>query len=332
MKRIILGMLFITMIFSGCTKKDNGTETDKKLEDFNVVLDWYPNAVHGFIYAAIENGYYEEEGLKVNVQFPSGTNDAMSLTAAGKVDAGIYYMHDVVLAKANQDVPIKSLGAICQQPLNILLSLKEKDITEPKDLIGKIVGQSGSELSEATIKFLVEGAGGNPDDTNVIDVGFDLMSSMTTGNVDVTLGAMVNHEVPQMEEEGFEVNYFYPTDYGMPNYYELILITGQKQIDEEPEKLAKFVRASEKGFEYMKNNPEETLEIILSNQNEENFALNPEVEKKSLDILLPTMETDGGKFLSQDENIWDENINWLYDNGLIKNSVDSENIIVEINR
>ena len=36
----------------------------------------------------------------------------------------------------------------------------------------------------------------------MIDVGFDLMSSMTTGNVDATIGCLVNHEVPQMEEGG----------------------------------------------------------------------------------------------------------------------------------
>ena len=44
------------------------------------------------IYDAIEKGYYAEEGIKVNVQFPSNTNDAMSLTAAGKAEVGIYYL------------------------------------------------------------------------------------------------------------------------------------------------------------------------------------------------------------------------------------------------
>lgn len=72
-----------------------------------MVLDWYPNAVHAFIYDAIEKGYYAEEGIKVNVQFPSNTNDAMSLTAAGKAEVGIYYLPDVIMARANQDVPIR---------------------------------------------------------------------------------------------------------------------------------------------------------------------------------------------------------------------------------
>ena len=39
------------------------------------------------------------------------------------------------------------------------------------------------------------------------------MSSMTTGNVDATIGCLVNHEVPQLEEEGFDVNYFMANGY-----------------------------------------------------------------------------------------------------------------------
>ena len=39
------------------------------LKEINVVLDWYPNAIHTFIYTAIERGYYAEEGLDVKVRF-----------------------------------------------------------------------------------------------------------------------------------------------------------------------------------------------------------------------------------------------------------------------
>ncbi|MFQ8840178.1 MAG: ABC transporter substrate-binding protein [Clostridium fessum] len=41
-----------------------------------MVLDWYPNAIHTFIYTAIERGYYAEEGLDVKVRFPANANDA----------------------------------------------------------------------------------------------------------------------------------------------------------------------------------------------------------------------------------------------------------------
>lgn len=333
-KRLLALGLSAVMLFAGCAS--NKAETtpsgtaEKNLEEFNVVLDWYPNALHSFIYNAIEKGYYEEEGLKVNIQFPANTNDAISLTAAGKADVGIYYMHDLVMAKVEQDVPVKSIGTVCQKPLNIILSMKDKNITEPKDLIGKTVGYAGTELSESIVKFLVEQAGGKNDDVNYLDVGFDLMSSMTTGNVDATIGCLVNHEVPQMEEEGFEVNYFFPTDYGMPNYYECVFVTGENQIKNESEKLTKFLRASAKGFADMKNDPVGSIEILLANQNAENFPLNENVEKKSIEMLVPIMETENEAFLSQDRAVWDENIQWLYDTGVISKTISAEEIVVDL--
>ena len=45
------------------------------------MLDWYPNAVHSFIYA-IEKGYFKEEGVKVNIKFPS--NPTRSINAGSK--------------------------------------------------------------------------------------------------------------------------------------------------------------------------------------------------------------------------------------------------------
>ena len=80
------------------------------------------------MYTAIEKGYYADEGLKVNIRFPSNANDAMSLVAAGRAQVGLYYQQDVIMARANQKVPVRSIGAVVQSPLNIVLNLKSADI------------------------------------------------------------------------------------------------------------------------------------------------------------------------------------------------------------
>lgn len=304
--------------------------TDTELKEVNIVLDWYPNAVHAFIYDAIEKGYYAEEGIKVNIDFPSNANDAMSLTAAGKAEVGIYYVHDVILANANQDVPVKCFGTVTQAPLNIILSLKEKNINGPADLVGKTIGYSGSEISEATVKSMMIGAGVEPEDVTLIDVGFDLMTSMTTGQVDATIGCMVNHEVPQMEKEGFEVSYFYPQEYGVPDNYELIFITSDDMIENDSETLAAFMRASERGFEDMKNEPEATLDILLANQNAENFPLDKDVEMRSLEILLPVMTDAEGRFGTQEASVWQENIDWMKAQGVLKKDVTPEDLMADV--
>lgn len=327
MKRFLAILTTAALLLTGCsssgTDKDDATGAEnaadaKDLREVNVVLDWYPNALHTFIYDAIEKGYYAEEGLKVNVQFPANANDAMSLVAAGQSEFGIYYQQDVIMARANQNVPVKSVGAIVQGPLNIVLSLKDKNITKPEDLVGKTIGYAGTELSEALIQAIMKQAGADYSDVKMVNVDFDLMPAMTTNRVDATIGCLVNHEVPQMEKEGFAVNYFFPSDYGVPNYYEGIFLANDDLIASEPDVVAAFLRASAKGFEDMKNDPDGALAILLEHQDKANFALDEGVEKQSVKTLLPIMETKDAKFLSQTADCWQQNIDWLYDQGLIK--------------
>lgn len=287
------------------------------LRELDVVLDWYPNALHAFLYVAIERGYYAEEGLQVNIRFPSNASDAISLVAAGRADIGLYYQQDVIRARAGQGVPVKSIGAVVQGPLNIVLSLEEKNISSPADLVGKTVGYAGTELSEALIRSVMDSVGADDGDVSMVDVGFDLMSSMTTGSVDATIGCLVNHEVPQMIEEGFSVNWFDLDDYGVPTYYEGVFLAGDEAVENDKETLSAFLRASARGFADMRDDPEEALRILLSNQNEENFPLSETVERASMETLLPMMETAEAPFLSQSDACWQENIAWMLFQGLI---------------
>ncbi len=329
MKKVLSMVLVCALLLCGCGATES-TAKEGKLKEISVVLDWYPNALHAFLYEAIDKGYYEEEGLKVNIQFPSNSNDAISLVAAGKADIGLYYQQDVIQARVNQNVPVKSIGAVVQGPLNIVLSLKDKNITSPGDLVGKTIGYGGTELSEALIRSIMNNVGADYSDVTLINVGFDLMSSMTTGNVDATIGCLVNHEVPQMEEEGFEVNYFDLDDYGVPTFYEGVFLANDEAIEKDSDTLKAFLRASARGFADMKENPEEALQILLKNQNEENFPLSETVERKSIEVLLPIMETKDAAFLTQTDECWQKNIDWMMEQGLISESVDLDKVRVNL--
>lgn len=323
MKKRISAMLAAgALLLTGCgadnaARSAASLDEGKQLRELTVVLDWYPNALHAFLYEAEEKGYFADEGLTVNIQSPAGVNDAMSMVAAGKADIGLYYQQDVIQARVEQNVPVKSVGAVVQAPLNIILSLKDKNITRPEDLAGKTIGYAGTELSEALVRSIMKSSGADASDVKMVDVGFELMAAMTTGNVDATIGCLVNHEVPQMEKEGFEVNYFFPDDFGVPQYYEGIFLAGDKMIEEEPEVIAAFLRGCQKGFADFKAEPDAVLQVLLDNQDASNFPLDPDVEKKSVETLLPLMETSDAPFLSQTEKCWQENIDWMYDEGLI---------------
>ena len=324
---ILSGIMMFSVAACSSGQTAENENTAGELQDFDIVLDWYPNAVHSFIYVAMEKGYYEDEGLNVNVQFPSNTNDAISLTAAGQADAGLYYQTNTVSTAANQNIPIKVIGTVVQHPLNIVMSMGERGIKGAKDLKGKIVGYPGTPGNEVFIKAMMEHNGLRYEDVTMQDVGFDLNTALITGNVDAVIGAYINHEYPTLIQEGYDVTYFDITDEGIPDYEELVLVTGEKQIEEESDKLEAFIRASKKGFEDMKKDPQAALDTLLKYQDEGNYPLNPEIEKASMEILLPLMESDEQAFLTVNEQSWTDTIDWLDEQGLLENEISASDIL-----
>ncbi|MFQ7260740.1 MAG: ABC transporter substrate-binding protein [Christensenellales bacterium] len=324
---ILSGIMMFSVAACSSGQTAENENTAGELQDFDIVLDWYPNAVHSFIYVAMEKGYYEEEGLKVNVQFPSNTNDAISLTAAGQADAGLYYQTNTVSTAANQNIPIKVIGTVVQHPLNIVMSMGESGINGAKDLKGKTVGYPGTPDNEVFIKAMMEHNGLKYEDVTMQDVGFDLNTALITGNVDAIIGGYINHEYPTLLQEGYDVTYFDITDEGIPDYEELVLVTGEKQIEEESDKLEAFIRASKKGFEDMKKDPQAALDTLLKYQDEGNYPLDPEIEKASMEILLPLMESDEQEFLTVNEQSWTDTIDWLNEQGLLENEISASDIL-----
>ena len=108
------------LLLSACNKE----ETEK----VSIMLDWYPNAVHSFLYVAEEKGYFEEEGIELDIQFPANPTDPINLAAAGKVTMGITYQPDVIIAKSEQDIGVKSVGVLVRSPLNHVAFLEESGI------------------------------------------------------------------------------------------------------------------------------------------------------------------------------------------------------------
>ena len=79
MKQKLALLLTALLLLTGCSSGGSGDtadgQDDGELETIDVVLDWYPNAVHAFLYEAEEKGYFAEEGLQVNILFPSNASD-----------------------------------------------------------------------------------------------------------------------------------------------------------------------------------------------------------------------------------------------------------------
>lgn len=324
MKKIslFLASTALILLLSACNKENT--------EKVSIMLDWYPNAVHSFLYVAQEKGYFEEEGIELDIQFPANPSDPINLAAAGRVTMGITYQPDVIIAKSEQNIGVKSVGVLVRSPLNHIAFLEESGIKRPKDLEGKTIGYTGIPLNEAMLETMMDADGADYNKVNMVDVGFELNSSLVTKKADAVIGAYINHEVPLLEYEGFPTGYIDPTEYGVPSFYELVVVTSDDTWKKNQQNIEAFWRATEKAFADMEKNPEEALSILLKHQDEANFPLIEEVERESLSVLLPKM-TAPGTFGEQDEETWKTTAQWMKETGLLKNEANLEEIFVNMN-
>lgn len=335
MKKTLLNHLFIialAIMLAGCNtgKSDVNNESNKKeLENISIMLDWYPNAVHSAIFVAKEKGYFEDEGLDVKIEMPADTNDPLKLAATGKVDLAISYQSQLLVSRA-EGIPVVSIAAYVRHSLDAIMYKTESGIQSPKDLEGKNVGYPSASVSEAIVASMVENDGGDMSKVKMTDVGWDLMASLATDNVDALVGAYINHEQVLLKKEGYNIDVLHLPDYGVPDNYELIIVTGEKTLEKKQGSFEKFWRAVTKGHQDVKADPDAGLQVLLDHEND-SFPLDKEVEKESLQVLMPLMEDKNTPFGYQEEAAWREVANWLYESKVIKEPVDPkeafENIV-----
>ncbi|GHH96886.1 ABC transporter substrate-binding protein [Neobacillus kokaensis] len=331
MKKILLIIFSLCLVVLGACGKEESAKTagkEKGLEKVTLMLDWYPNAVHSFLFAAEEKGYFKEQGLDVQIEMPADTNDPLRLVAAGKIDMAMSYQPEVLVARG-EDIPVQSFAAIVRHPLNQVMVPEDGPIQSPKDLVGKTVGYPSIPLDEAIINTMVKAAGGDAQKVKMVDVGWDLIPAMATKKTDALIGGYINHEKLLLDKEGHPMRTLNPAEYGVPDYYELVMVGSEKGLKEKPEVFKKFVAAMTKGQEYVAEHPEEGLSILLKHE-EKSSPLEKDIETKSLDILLPLMDAKDKPFGYQDPQTWDKVASWLKETKVINQKVNAEDAFVNV--
>jgi putative hydroxymethylpyrimidine transport system substrate-binding protein len=330
---LVIISLFL-LLLSACSagNKDNQTGTKntskEKVQKVTLMLDWYPNAVHSLLYVAKEKGYFKEQGIDVDIKMPADTNDPLKLVAANQVDMAISYQPEVLVARG-ENIPVKSFAALVRHPLNQLMVPANGPIKSPKDLEGKTIGYPSIPLDEAIVQTMVKSDGGDPQKIKMVDVGWDLIPAMATKKTNALIGGYINHEKLLLEKEGHPMLALNPKEYGVPDYYELVLVGSEKGLKEKPEVFKKFMAAITKGQKYVQENPEKGLSILLKNA-DKSSPLDKDVETKSLQILLPLMDAKNKAFAYQDPQTWKNVAEWLKDNKVVKTKVNSKDAFVNL--
>ena len=330
---LLMSLTILIVLLTGCataaapTAAEEGVLVEEpeeaapaNLTDVTLMLDWVPNTNHTGIYVAQANGYFEEAGLNVAIIEP-GEVFAEQAVVGGGADFGVSFQEQITLARAD-GVPLVSIAAMIQHNTSGFASRADVGLQSPADFEGLRYGSFGSPFEEPTLRVLMECAGADFDQLEVVDVGFaDPLALLDEEQVDLAW-IFYGWQGFQAQQQEIDLSIVMMEDWFdcIPDYYTPILIASEQTIAERPEVVSAFLSALSRGYEFAAENPEAAADILVEAVPE----LDADLVQASQAWLSPRYQADAPRWGEQQASVWADYSDWMALNGILDASIDAE--------
>ncbi len=234
------------------------------------------------------------------------------MVVSGANDFGIVGADQIILARS-KGIPIVAIGVIYKQTPEALISLKEKNIATPKDLIGKKIAVIYGNDEVLYNSFLSKQG---IDRSKLKEVAqIPDVSQLLTNQVDVKMAYEMNDPV-LLKIKGEETNVIRFRDYGV-DFYGDTLFTTEDMIKNHPDLVRDFVKASFEGWNYSIKNLDESIDEVLKI----NPNLNREAQLGYLQASVPIITKDE-KLGFSSKYTWENMQKELIDQKIMSESID----------
>lgn len=243
-------------VLAGCTSLRNGSGES----DVQLLLNWNPSGLHVPYYAALEQGYYEDENIEVNsIKGGQGSDFSAQQVGLGNEDFGITSSDQLLNINTKELSPV-SVAVVMQRSPVVLFTAQDQfgeELTDPSQLTGKTVG-SGPGMVQLMTKSYLEHHG-VWDSVDYVDTGFDTIQQLLVGDIDAAGG--VFGDVVDARQQGatidlLEVNETAPS-------YGHVIATHESMTEDNPEVVRGFLRGCARGASWAQNNPQDATEILV---------------------------------------------------------------------
>jgi len=229
-------------------------------ETVTLQLKWSHQFQFAGYYAAIEQGYYQEEGLDVILREGRADIDPIQEVVSGRADFTVN--NTSLLVERDNGAPAKVIAAIFQHSPQVLITRKDAGFVTPHDLQGKKIMLNPEQSTDILAMLASEGV-----DLQQIDFLPHTwqINDLLAGRVDA-MSAYSTTEPYIFQQLGVPINIINPINYGV-DYYGDCLIASESLLKTRPELARRFVRASLKGWQYALSHQEELIDLIISKYN-----------------------------------------------------------------
>lgn len=229
----------------------------KALKDVTLQLKWTHQFQFAGFYAAQRNGYFAEEGLRVELREGSPDKNALEKMLEGQADFAVAGT-EVLLARLEGEPTVACAVFFQHSPYALLTDAKD-NLRRPSDLVGKRISVSGSG-GVAQFRAMLIDEGISPESVD-FSFGKWSMTDLLEGRVDAISGYATT-QAPRLQEMGLEPYKIMPINYGV-DFYGDTLCTTEDIAYGDRETTEAMIRASIRGWKYAMNHPEELADFIL---------------------------------------------------------------------
>lgn len=310
---IVLILIICSTIWYFYFREVKVEKYDGKMEDITLKLKWLHQAQFAGNYVAVEKGFYENQGLKVNLSPYSYESSPIDSVIKGESEFGIAGADEILIARGN-DMPVKAIAVIYKTNPVVAYSLKKDEITKPKDFVGKTVGIEKGTNVEYIYSAMMKKLKIDRTLIKEVAIGYDA-KELLDGRVDIATGYIIN-EPNLAREAGQEVNTILMADYGI-NMYADVIFAKEDLIKTNPDLVGRFLSATLDGWQYAIENEKETVGIILK------YATNSNVihEESMLRDSIPLINDGKSKLGWMELGQWEQAHNILLSEKILSKPV-----------
>ena len=316
---ISCGILLTGHIDSNADSHQKASEPEK----VTLLLDWAPNIDHAPLYVAQEHKIFDRHGLEVELLWGGDPDAPLKLVAAGRYPFAVSYQQSVTIARASEEVlPVKSIGLLVEHPLNTISFLKKTGIKTPADFKGKKIGYTVAPLDVLLFNAIAANAGLSEDDYELINVGTNIVAPMLSGQIDAVIGPFRNYEINLLKLEGAEADYFALEKHGIPDYYELVIITNDAYLENHRETTQKLMMAIQEAIKFTKEKPDDALQLFFKANPDASKELEELAFRDTLDLFATTQVQSVEK--------WEAFAKFALEKGLISKTVEAKDCFINV--
>jgi putative hydroxymethylpyrimidine transport system substrate-binding protein len=287
-----------------------------EVKELTIMADWLPWASQGPMITAQIKGYYADEGLTVKIISPANPADPIKLVARQRVDFSLTYVPEVMLARET-GIPVISVAAFMRVLGSGLFYRSDAGISSPADLKGKILGVGPKQDAQAFLATLLASAGLEKKDVKVVDPGYAHVPLVLTEKVAAAHGltfgegVVADQELAKQGEPG--AKWLLYRDYGVPNFYYMLLVGNEDWIKENDSTTCRFLRATKKATDDWINSPDETLAAIFKGNDLFTLEQHQGIYKES----KSHWKASDGTIFHQEVGVWKTAQDWAVAQKLI---------------